>query len=124
MPCASSCSSCGAQVVRDNYQMAQPAFELQRAIRRKVLGVKYWEKMTQQRTNLFASYDEVWSGRGGIVRLSECFVLRKNKCITKQVLRHSSCYVRTVAKCIHNVLAMALLDCVANTGWNGCVLKS
>lgn len=47
------------QVVKDNYEVAQPAFELQKAIRRKVLGVKYWEKMTKQRTKMFASYDQV-----------------------------------------------------------------
>lgn len=47
------------QVVSDNYEVAQPAFELQKAIRRKVLGVKYWEKMTKQRTKMFASFDQV-----------------------------------------------------------------
>ena len=45
--------------MRDNYQVAQPAFELQKALRRKVLGVKYWEKMTRKRTKLFANYDQV-----------------------------------------------------------------
>lgn len=47
------------QAVTDNYEVAQPAFELQKAIRRKVLGVKCWEKMTKQRTKMFASYDQV-----------------------------------------------------------------
>lgn len=54
------------QVVKDNYEVAQPAFELQKAIRRKVLGVKYWEKMTKQRTKMFASYDQV--GKEGCSR--------------------------------------------------------
>ena len=52
------------QAVKDNYAVAQPAFELQKAIRRKVLGVKYWEKMTKQRTKMYASYDQV-----GVVRV-------------------------------------------------------
>eukprot|EP00904_Undaria_pinnatifida_P011356 jgi/Undpi1/7350/HiC_scaffold_22.g09823.m1 len=47
-----------AQVVRDNYEVAQPAFELQKALRRKVLGVKYWEKMTRKRTKMFTNYDQ------------------------------------------------------------------
>lgn len=47
------------QAVKDNYEVAQPAFELQKAIRRKVLGVRYWEKMTRQRTKMYASYDQV-----------------------------------------------------------------
>ncbi|CAM9426212.1 unnamed protein product, partial [Pylaiella littoralis] len=46
------------QAVKDNYEVAQPAFELQKAIRRKVLGVKYWEKMTRQRTKMYGSYDQ------------------------------------------------------------------
>ena len=47
------------KVVKDNYEVAQPAFELQKALRRKVLGVKHWEKMTRKRTKLFANYDQV-----------------------------------------------------------------
>ncbi|CAM9217683.1 unnamed protein product [Hapterophycus canaliculatus] len=46
------------QVVKDNYAVAQPAFELQKAIRRKVLGVKYWEKKMKQRTKMFATFDQ------------------------------------------------------------------
>lgn len=47
------------QAVKDNYAVAQPAFELQKAIRRKVLGVKYWEKMTKNRTKMYSGYDLV-----------------------------------------------------------------
>lgn len=61
-PCLTLCAGgLRTQVVRDNYAVAQPAFELQKAIRRKVLGVKYWEKMTKKRTKMYAGYDQVGS---------------------------------------------------------------
>lgn len=46
-------------MVKENYAVAQPAFELQKVIRRNVLGVKYWEKKAKQRTKTFATYDQV-----------------------------------------------------------------
>ncbi|CAM9561049.1 unnamed protein product, partial [Sphacelaria rigidula] len=46
-------------VVEENYQVVQPAFNLQQSIRSMVLGVKYWEKMTRKRKKMFASYDQV-----------------------------------------------------------------
>lgn len=58
------CAGCGNgvtpfKVVEENYQVVQPALDLQQAIRRKILGVKYWEKMTRHRKKMFSSYDQV-----------------------------------------------------------------
>ena len=36
-----------------------PAFELQRALRQRLLGVKYWEKETEARKIMFAGYDSL-----------------------------------------------------------------
>lgn len=49
-----------AKAVEENRHIAQPAFDLQQAIRRKVLGIKYWEKKAKKRTEMFANYDQVW----------------------------------------------------------------
>eukprot|EP00752_Nemacystus_decipiens_P002610 g2443.t1 len=72
------------QVVKENYEVAQPAFELQKAIRRKVLGVKYWEKMTKQRTKMFASYDQ---GDLTSVQAVEAIVTAKQKERLKELER-------------------------------------
>eukprot|EP00903_Cladosiphon_okamuranus_P019985 g18360.t1 len=72
------------QAVKDNYEVAQPAFELQKAIRRKVLGVRYWEKMTKQRTKMFSSYDQ---GDLTSVQAVEAIVTAKQKERVKEVER-------------------------------------
>ncbi|CAM9446134.1 unnamed protein product, partial [Ascophyllum nodosum] len=41
------------QAVKENNQVVQPAFKLQEAIRRKVLGVNYWERKARQRLKRF-----------------------------------------------------------------------
>ena len=46
------------QAVKENNQVVQPAFKLQEAIRRKVLGVNYWERKARQRLKRFSSFDE------------------------------------------------------------------
>ncbi|CAM9484375.1 unnamed protein product, partial [Choristocarpus tenellus] len=46
------------KVVEENPQVLQPAFQLQRCIRRKYIGVRYWEKMARHRKEIFAGYDE------------------------------------------------------------------
>ncbi|CAM9238022.1 unnamed protein product [Chrysoparadoxa australica] len=44
-------------LVKAHFQILLPAFELQRAMRRKMLGVKYWETQTKLRTEMFKDYD-------------------------------------------------------------------
>ncbi|CAM9895609.1 unnamed protein product [Ectocarpus sp. 4 AP-2014] len=72
------------QAVQNNFEVAQPAFELQKAIRRKVLGVKYWEKMTKQRTKMFANYDQ---GDLTSVQAIEAIVSAKQKERLKELER-------------------------------------
>lgn len=54
------------KVVENHRQVVQPAFDLQRVIRQRVLGVRAWEKKTKLRAKLFSSYDQV--GAHGVTR--------------------------------------------------------
>ena len=54
-----------------NTRLLQPAIELQRTIRRKTLGLAYWQSQQQRREREFRSFDdkagESWEGLLGIL---------------------------------------------------------
>lgn len=48
-----------SDLMESHMYILAPAFDLQRALRQRLLGVKYWEKETEARKILFAGYDSL-----------------------------------------------------------------
>ena len=46
-----------SEIVSTDRYILQPAFDLQKAIRQRMLGVKYWEQETQKRRVWFSGFD-------------------------------------------------------------------
>ena len=50
-----------ANLIKKQPQILQPAFDMQRCLRNKCFGVKYWELATEKRREYFANYDSLAS---------------------------------------------------------------
>ncbi|GMI36420.1 hypothetical protein TrCOL_g9544 [Triparma columacea] len=48
-----------AALITRQPQILQPAFDMQRALRNKCFGIKFWELATEKRKDYFASYDSL-----------------------------------------------------------------